>query len=54
MLLRMTPRVRTRAANAGAGFNEAGAMLLRMTFQYRAGSPDLGLASMRPEQCCSG
>ena len=36
------------------GFNEAGAMLLRMTWRTGFEIWGLAAASMRPEQCCSG
>ena len=56
MLLRMTlciPEGRLRNG-APMRFNEAGAMLLRMTALKESKMAISQAASMRPEQCCSG
>ena len=54
MLLRMTWLVVVRRSGEVRRFNEAGAMLLRMTFFWSIVPDYLFPASMRPEQCCSG
>ena len=57
MLLRMTSGwVLKDQLSLPVRFNEAGAMLLRMTpvLRTHAHTAHLCIASMRPEQCCSG
>ena len=54
MLLRMTWSPRSTASLPDPGFNEAGAMLLRMTLDPGGEVRNGRRASMRPEQCCSG
>ena len=54
MLLRMTLVLALMFVPAVNRFNEAGAMLLRMTGRSRAVTLTVLVASMRPEQCCSG
>ena len=54
MLLRMTLVATDTWAAGCSRFNEAGAMLLRMTFPAATEEAGGRPASMRPEQCCSG